>query len=452
MSNKLEVPDSTSALIEFCCGLTLSDIPQRVVDHSRRSLLDFLALTVSATSTDGSRIVRGAVIELGGHAQARLLGFGDWTNVTQAALLAGVSGHIQDFDDTHIPTILHPTTPVLAAAFPVGEWQGVSGRALLEAYVVGVEVGARVALTLGREHYDRGWHVTGTAGTVAAAAAAARLLNLDALQTSHALGAATTQAAGLREQFGFMTKSLHAGAAASNGVTCALLAQRGFTASASSFDGRRGMLSVMGGAGDTSQMAYKLGDDWELDRTGFKPYACGVVTHPALDAIVRLRQNHGVSAGEIDQVTLTVHPLVVELTGKLEPSSGLEGKFSIVFAASIALLEGKVTPDQFTDETVTRADSVGLQRRIRVVVDGALQETQASVSVLLQDGRVITERVEAALGTPGNPMGDEDIRAKARALLDPVLGAGSAQELVELTARVESLETVSPLVDATLMN
>lgn len=226
--------------------------------HARAALLDFLSLCVSGSSAHATEIARGVVVGMGGNPQATIPGSSERTGVVNAAMVSGVAAHVDDFDDTHEPTILHPTSPILGAALPVAEWRGASGRELLEAYVVGVEVGCRVALALGRAHYSHGWHVTGTAGVVGAAAAVGRLLGLEGAELAHAMGIAATGAAGHREQFGFMTKSLHAGRAAAGGVLSALLAAGGFDASPVSFDGPRGMLSVMSDDPDAAALVEGL--------------------------------------------------------------------------------------------------------------------------------------------------------------------------------------------------
>src|SRR5262249_25991493 len=242
--------------------------------EAKRAILDNLGVGLGAADDPGVAIARRVAMELGGHPQATLWADGRRTSVTQAALVNGIMTHILDYDDTHLPTILHPSGPLVAAAVPLAEWLGASGEALLAAYIVGFELEARVSLSVYPEHYDVGWHITGTAGTLGAAAAAARLLGLDAERTVWALGAAVTQAAGLREMFGSMCKSLHVGKAASNRVLAALLARDGFTSSVEPIEGRRGFGSVLSTRFDPEILTAELGQRWQLHRNGFKPYAC----------------------------------------------------------------------------------------------------------------------------------------------------------------------------------
>lgn len=441
---------ATAALLRFASATRFEDLPADVVRESKRCVLDFLGVAIGAADADAPRLARETVRELGGSPQARLLAYGDRTSVVNAALVHGVLSHVLDFDDTHIPTILHPTGPVLSAGLPVGEWQRAPGRDLLAAHAIAFEVEARASLALYPDHYDRGWHMTGTTGTLGAAVSAGRLLRLDHQQLAHALGMAATQAAGHREQFGAMTKSLHSGKAASNGVLAALLAGRGYTAAPDSLEGRRGMFHVMSTKVDTEELVADLGARWEIFRNGFKPYACGVVTHPGIDAVRRLGSIHRVRPEDVERIDLRVHPLVLELTGKPDPRTGLEGKFSITFAAAIALIEGTARQRQFTDETVRRPDVVALRDRVVAAADLSLGHTEAVAVARLRDGRTLAERVTAATGTPENPISDTELRAKFLDLAEPVLGHARAMALADLVADLESVEDVADLVAAAI--
>ncbi|MDE3077901.1 MAG: MmgE/PrpD family protein, partial [Chloroflexota bacterium] len=306
----------TAQLVRFAAQTQYQDIPAAAIGESKRCILDFLGVAIGAKEAAAPRIALESVRVLGGAPQAHVLAYGDLTSVANAALVDGILSHVLDFDDTHIPTILHASGPILAAALPLAEWKRLSGKELLAAHAVAFEVAARVSLALYPQHYDAGWHMTGTTGTLGAAAAAARLLGANAGQLTHAIGIAGTQAAGHREQFGAMTKSLHCGKAASNGLLAGLLAVRGYTAADDSLQGRRGMFQTMSPAADASQLTEGLGERWEIFRNGFKPYACGVVTHPAIDAVRQLGSRQGVRAADVERIELRVHPLVLELTGK----------------------------------------------------------------------------------------------------------------------------------------
>ncbi|HLH22575.1 MAG TPA: MmgE/PrpD family protein [Chloroflexota bacterium] len=437
--------DSSSRLAEFVTRTRLEDVPPATVHLAKRGILDNLGVALGAADDPGVAIARRVALELGGNAQATLWADGRQTSVTQAALVNGIMSHILDYDDTHLPTILHPSGTLVAAAVPLAEWRGASGADLLAAYLLGFEVEARVSLSVYPEHYDVGWHITGTAGTLGAAGAAARLLGLDVEHTVWALGAAATQAAGLREMFGSMCKSLHVGKAASNGLLAALLAREGYTSSPTPLEGRRGFGAVLSTRFDEAALTDELGERWEVHRNAFKPYACGVVTHPAIDAARRLRAM-GYEPGAVARIDATVHPLVLELCGKTEPRVGLEGKFSIYHCIAMGFLEDAAGPAQFTDAMVNRPDAVALRRKVQATADPALPEAQARLVLHLTDGRPVEVFVEAASGTLENPISDADLAAKFRALATPVIGAAAADEVVATVWELERLPDVRQLV------
>jgi 2-methylcitrate dehydratase PrpD len=442
--------DETRRLVEWATASSFDDLPERVIKTSRGLVLDYLGVAIGGIDHEASQIALDLVRGLGGAPQATILGHGDRTSAPNAALVNGISSHVLDYDDTHIPTILHPSGPILAAALAVGELVGASGRDLLRAHAVAIEVSARASNAIFPEHYDAGWHMSGTTGTLAAAAAAGLLAGLSGPDLVTALGIAATQASGQREQFGSMTKSLHVGKSASNGVLAALLSARGFTSAPDSLQGRRGMFAVMSAGSRAEELTRGLGEEWEIDRVGVKPYACGVVAHPPIDAVRRLRTERGVRPDAIDQVDLWVNPLVVELTGKREPRTGLEGKFSVVHAAAVALLDGGAGPRQFTDEAVVRSDVVALRDRIALRADDSITHSQAAAVARLRDGSEVRVDVAAASGTPENPLTDAELQAKFRDLVEPVLGTARAQEIMDRVERLEAEPRLDELVSATI--
>ena len=438
----------TRRLMEWAVSTRHDDLPEAVVRSSRRLLLDYVGVAVGGADHEAAPIALDVARTLGGEPQATILAHGERTSVVNAALVNGVSSHVLDYDDTHIPTILHPTGPIASAGLAIAEWRGLSGAELLRTHVVALEVSTRVSLALYPQHYDAGWHMSGTTGTIGAGIAAALLCGAHGPQLVHALGIAATQAAGHREQFGTMSKSLHVGKAAANGVLAGLLATRGYTAAPDSLEGRRGMFTVMSGRGDAEALSTGLGSEWEIDRVGIKPYACGVVAHPPIDAARRLRTEHGLDPAEIEEVELRVNPLVVELTGKPNPRTGLEGKFSVAFCAAVALLEGAAGPRQFTDETVRRPDVVALRDRIHPRAVAEIHHSQAEAIARLRDGREVNVQIDAATGTPENPIGDDELRRKFLDLVEPVLGAERGRELLGRAERIDDLASLDPLVAA----
>jgi len=442
--------DETRDLVDWAWTTSFDDLPGEVVAASKRLILDHFGVALGGIDHEASLAALGVLRELGGTAQSTVLGHGDRTSVTNAALVNGISSHVLDFDDTHIATILHPTGPIMAAALAVGEWRGRSGRDLLRAHVVALEVATRVSRAIFPEHYDAGWHNSGTSGTIGAATAAALLCELAPGQLVHALGMAATQAAGHREQFGSMSKSLHVGKAGANGALAALLAARGFTAAPDSLQGRRGMFSIMSTGSRPATLRGGLGSEWEIFAVGIKPYSCGVVAHPPIDAVRQLRTERGVAPQDVASIELRVNPQVIELTGKQEPRTGLEGKFSVAFCAAIAMLDGAAGPRQFSDDVVTRPDVVALRDRIHPEADPGVGNSQAVAVARLVNGSEERVEVTAASGTPENPMSTEDLHAKFLDLAAPVLGERQADALLATAERLEELESLDELVAASV--
>src|SRR6476619_5222414 len=373
----------TQTLLDFVCHTAAADIPTEVLHESTRCLLDHFGLAVAGAEEAAARIATEQCLALVGAPQAVVLGTSHRLRVTDAALVNGISCHALDFDDTHVPTILHPTTPLYAAGTPLAEWRGAVGIDLLAAHALGYELAARASNALYPEHYDAGWHTT---GTLAAATVAIRLLGLTGTTATHCLSIAATQAAGHREQFGTMTKPFHAGHAAAAGVWAGLLAAGGFTGAPDPLQGRRGMFAVMSSASTPADLVAGLGQRWQIFDNGVKPYACGVVIHPAIDAVRDLAVRRGIAPERIEKIRLRVHPLVLELTGKTDPRTGLEGKFSVTFACSIALLDGRAGEAEFSDTAVARRDVRDLMTSIEVVPDVDVPHTQAGATALTDDG------------------------------------------------------------------
>jgi 2-methylcitrate dehydratase PrpD len=349
--------------------------------------------------------------------------------MASAALVNGITSHTFDFDDTHLKTIIHPAGPVASAVLALAEHKGLSGRAVIDALVLGIDVSCRVGNTMYPEHYDRGWHITGSTGTLGAAAACARLLQLDMHQTAMALGIAASQPIGMREQFGTMTKPFHPGGAARAGLMSALLASQGFTASPKALEAPRGMIQTVSTKYDWNEISDELGKRFEISFNSYKPFACGIVIHPSIDACSQLRAQ-GITADQVERIELKVHSLVLELTGKKEPVDGLQGKFSVYHGCACGLIFGQAGEDQYADGIVNRADMVALRRKVVATVDDSIDEASADVTAVLKDGRRVHVFVKHAIGSLENPMTDAMLEAKFHGLSDAVLGADKSSALI----------------------
>ena len=422
---------ATRLLAELVAEARWEDLPAAVRHEGVRSFVNWLGCAIGgARHTGEAAAARVAAAAFGGAPGATLLGMRRRGDPMAAALVNGISSHVLDFDDTHEGTLIHPSAPILSATLALAEARGADGAELLAAFVLGVEAACRVGAAVSPAHYDAGWHITGTAGAIGAGAAAARLLRLDAERTAWAIGLAATQPVGLRVHFGAMAKSFHPGRAAQNGMLAALLAAEGFDAAPDAIEGRRGFAAVLSAAFAPERIAEELGERWEIMRNTYKPFACGLVVHPVIDLCLRLRAEPGFSAGEVERVRLRVHPLVMDLTGKKEPTSGLEGKFSVFHAAAVALLDGAGGEAEFSDARVRASEVAELRRRVEAVVDEACGRTEAEVVVAVRGGAELRASTATPLGSLGNPMSDDGLGAKFLGLAAPVLGGEVAARLL----------------------
>lgn len=302
---------------------------------------------------------------------------------------------------------------------------------------VGIDVACRVGNAVYPEHYDRGWHITGSTGMLGAAAACARLLGLDEQRTTMALGIAASQPVGLREQFGTMIKPLHPGAAARAGLMSALMAAHGFTASTRALEAPRGLMQVFSTKCDWREIHDALGERFEISFNTYKPFACGIVIHPCIEACVRLREQ-GVMAADIERIELRVHSLVLELTGKKEPADGLAAKFSVYHGCAAGLVFGRAGEHEYADAVVTRPDIVELRRRVTATVDADVAEDAAHATAVLRDGRRVEVHIDHAVGSLERPMSDAALEDKFRSLAEPVLGAKASSRLLQAAWAVAS--------------
>jgi 2-methylcitrate dehydratase PrpD len=425
-----DAPPITQILARF-----VSTHPSRgwsdAVDHeAHRTFLNWLGCAIGGARHEAVAAALAAVEALQPAAQATVLGRKERVDMASAALVNGIASHVFDFDDTHLKTIIHPAGPVASALLALAEVHGAAGRAVLDALVLGIDVACRMGNAIYPDHYDRGWHITGSTGMLGAAAACARLLALDEHRTAMALGIAASQPTGLREQFGTMTKSLHPGAAARVGLMAALLAQAGFTASARALEAPRGFAQVVSPKYAWEALTRGLGERFEISYNSYKPFACGVVIHPCIDACAQLRAR-GVQAVDVERIEIKVHPLVLELTGRKEPADGLQGKFSVYHGCAVGLIFGRAGEEEFSDAIVRRADVVALRRKVVATVDDRIDEASADAAAVLTGGRREHVFVEHALGSLQRPLTDAGLEEKFAGLVEPVLGTTRAQALVE---------------------
>jgi 2-methylcitrate dehydratase PrpD len=421
--------DLTRKLARFILTTGFDDLPEAVRHQGSRTLLNWVGCAIGGARHQTMTNAMAALSPFFGPGQATLLGRSERADILHAALLNGISSHVLDFDDTHIETAIHPAAPVAPAILALAEHRPVSGRDFMAALIVGIETEFRIGVAVTPAHYKVGWHITGTAGVFGAAAAAGKLLGLTEQQMCWALGLAAAQPVGLQEMFGSMTKSFHPGRAAQNGLTAALLAQKGYTASETALEAKRGWLNVLSTA---CNYAAFTDPTWEILNNSYKPFACGLVVHPVIDGCIRLRDAHGLTPEMIERIEVAVHPRVMDVTAIKNPGTGLEGKFSIYHAAAVAAAAGAAGERQFSDEAVRESAVAALRARVVVTIEPGLGKAQARVAMLLKTGERLAVFVEHARGSVENPMSDRMLEEKFRGLADGVLPSGQTDRLIDL--------------------
>jgi 2-methylcitrate dehydratase PrpD len=448
MNTDKQLPENeqvTRLLARHIAQSRFADLPEAVVAAGRRGVLDWLGCALAGSRHATLDILASVMQELNGQPQATVLGRQSKAGLLEAAVINGQMGHVLDYDDTHMGgVVLHASSPVLAALLALSETTKVSGADLILAYACGFEAGVRIGQA-SPGHHRGGWHLTGTLGTLAASAAAARLLNLDEQQVVHALGIGGTQAAGMQQNRGTMCKSFHAGKSASNGILAAKLAQRGFDSSTQIVEGNKGFCRIYSDVAAPQAIVDELGKRWEITRNGHKPYACGVVLHPAIDALVRLRKTHAIDPAKVTQISLRVHPLVLAITAVVEPRTGLKSKFSISHCAAVALHDGAAGTAQYTDAKAMDPAIMALRQKTTAIADESLRNDEAHATVVA-DGRTYEFHVDHATGTIDNPMGDEAIREKFLANAEPVIGMQRAKQVCDWVWALEKQSDMRELL------
>ena len=441
----------TAELADWIVGLKGTDIPAEVREEGVRTFVNWVGCAVGGAHHETVDAALRAVEPFSGPRKATVLGRREKLDALHAALLNGITSHVLDYDDTHLKTIIHPAGPVAAALMGLAEIRPLSGRDLLTALIVGIEVECRIGNAVYPNHYDRGWHITGTTGVFGAAAGVGYAIGLDAQKMRWALGLAATQSAGLREMFGTMTKSFHPGRAAQNGAMSAFLAEAGYDSSEQAIEAKRGFANVMSDKQDYSEILGGLGTRWEAALNSYKPFACGIVIHPTIDGCQQIRKEiGGTRMKEIAKVQLTTHPLVLELTGKTAPKTGLEGKFSVYHSAACALLHGDGAPTAFTDEVVTLPEIVALRDKVKATADPNCHEASVTIEVTFNDGSTLTKHIERAIGSRDVPLTNEQLETKFMNQATLVIGEAPSRALLDLAWTIEDLDRAAAVAEVSV--
>lgn len=442
-------PLITETLAQFAAELTFDQIPQQARTVARHCLMDMVGVALAGKAEPLSEILLAQIEDEGGAQHASLIGIGERTSSVQAALYNGSAAHALDFDDVHGAFTGHPTVAVMPAVLALAERHGKDGKAVITAFVAGVEVLARIGGMMSKGHYARGWHATGTIGTIGAAAACANLLGLDSEATNRAMGIAATQAAGLKSNFGTMTKPLHAGKAASNGLLAASLAARGFTARENTLDITQGFGDTMAeGELDIDRALERIGELFHTQDTLFKYHAACYGVHAPTEAALRLRLQDGFDPAKIEKIEISVPQNCIGMCDIAEPTSGLEAKFSLTHNVALGLLnkaDGSLS--LYQDESFEMDDVAALRAKSHVTGHPEYDSFYSEVVVHQKDGQIIKQEFDISL-----PMGDlsaqeAKLAKKFKALATPVVGEERAELMITAIAGLQNQKAISDVLE-----
>jgi 2-methylcitrate dehydratase PrpD len=456
-------PALTAEIAQFVTRTRSAKIPRAVMHLGKRSILDGLGLALAGNAAESGHIVRNYLKSLGVplNRGATVIGTNLKVPARFAAFANGIAIHADDYDDTQLAVakdrvyglLTHPTAPALPAVLALAECANGSGLELLTAYQIAVEVETKIAEAINPRHYADGFHSTATMGAIGAAAGAARLLGLDAAQTAQTLSLGASQAAGLRENFGTMTKPFHPGRAAESGVVAAELVKLGWTAADNGLEADRGFFKAAGGGYDLQAIHGKLGKPWTFAMPGvsIKPHPSGSLTHPGMGVMLELIVEHDIKPAQVLKVSVGTNRHMPNTLIHRRPKNELQAKFSMEFCMAILLLERKAGLAQFTDAVVNRRD---VQRMIGRIDFGVHPEAEAAgyekmttmIDIELADGRRISGRADFGKGSPANPMSDTEVADKFRECAAwGGLSAANAERIIEQVFDLEKLSRVREL-------
>lgn len=444
----------TMEVAKFLAKTNLSEIPQDVKEAAKRAILDYFSVVLAGSKERLATIVGEYAKSSKARPEAGVIGQGFKTEASLAALVNGASAHALDYDDFNLETMGHPTAAIMPAVLALAEKVRASGEAILEAYILGFEVAGKIGSLVAFPHYEVGWHTTGTLGTIGAVASASKLLKLDPRETSASIGIAASLASGLRQNFGTMTKPLHAGRAAQNGVMAALLAKSGFTASPESLEGQLGYGKVFAGGKDfgLGDKDLCLGTPFSLISPGLtvKLYpSCGT-THCGIEAALQISTEQNILPADITEVELSTHPMIPEVVFHHDPHTPAEARFSYEYCVSRALIHKKLSLTDFKEEAILEPQVRELMGKVRYVAASGKEEKydlRADVTVKMRDGRVFSKKVEAAKGDPRNPLTLEELQGKFRDCASYTLSAQNVEMALRLISDIDHLADIRKLME-----
>ena len=452
-----KAPGLTKSVAEFIVNTKYEEIPSDVIELGKKSILDGFGLSLAGSVSVMGPLVRQYVQSFGpAEAKASIVGTRMKAHPRFAAFANGVSIHADDFDDTQLAAakdriyglLTHPTVGVLPPAFALCELGRRTGKELMLAYHLGVEVECKIAEAIAPRHYDEGFHTTGTCGTFGSVSACAKLRGLSVIQTTYALGIGATEGGGFRDNFGSMTKPFHAGHAAENGTVAVDLAALGWTAADNILEAPLGFFQAEGGGFDPDAIVGRFGKPWTLVSPGvsIKPHPSGSLSHPAMGEMLRLIHENNIKAADVEKVDIGANHAMMTSLLHHRPMTGLQGKFSMEYCLSILLLDRKAGLSEYQDAVVQRSDVQEMVKRINFYVDpeaesAGLDKMTSILKIHLKDGKVLSGRAEFAKGSPANPMSYDEVADKFRGCAEFAKWPADKTEFV--IATVKSLENLS---------
>ncbi|CAG8240691.1 unnamed protein product [Penicillium salamii] len=443
---------ATKHLATWALALQYTNLTQPVTDMAVKSIYNWAGCAIGGYALPPAGVAYDAVTPMlpENAGNSSILGSDAFVDIQTAALVNGIASHVDDYDDTHADTPVHPSGPVLSALLAVAEWKApVSGGDLLTAFVAGVEAECKLGISIYPEHYDIGWHITSTTGSVGAAVAVGKLIGLDLEKLQHAISIAAVQVIGMHESFGTDTKPFHVGRAAQSGLLVAVFAQNGFGSSLEGLEAERGWANVVSTRNNVTKEFTTLGNVWEITKNTFKPFPCDRIIHAAIDGWIQIHDQaveKKLDLTSIVNVTARTNPKVLFLTDNPEPKTGLDGKFSVYHAAAVSLLFGEATPVQFSDEAVKNSTVVSLRKKVSVTSDDAVSEHEAFVTAQFKDGTKLEVHVKEALGSIKKPLSAKQLKEKFLEHVSNHIGKERAQKAFTGFSEIASSPDVAQIL------
>jgi len=447
---------STKTFAKFLANTFYGDISEEIIDQTKKLILDLLGVTIGAFNTPEAKITHEVIKKLGGKNESTIIGFSEKISCEHAAFVNSIMAHTLELDDTHLPSITHAGCVVIPTSLSMAECYNSNGMEFLTAVILGYESMIRIALSIQMSHWERGFHTVGTCGVFGAAISAAKILNLDKDRMAYALGLAGTQSSGLLESIfvsGDMGKRLNAGRASANGIMSALLAEKGFTGPETILEGKFGFCRAMSNEYNLNKITEKLGDTYEISRVGLKPYACCRYYHSAIDAINKIKEKNKVDPFQIKSIKVKIfEKAVINRPHRYNPLSICDAQMSLPYSIAIALLEGHVTINDFTDQKIHDPIVHRIAEKVSVISDPEIssvfpEKWSSEVSIVIDDETEFKCHIDIPKGEPENLMTKKEVIDKFVILAEPVIGNSKAQEVIKIINKLEQIKNLNELTE-----